>query len=341
MARAPAKQHKDPSQTARVFGVCGAERFLKRKAIRQITDEVLGDADRALAVSEYDGSSAGLDLAGVMDDLRTLPFLTPCRLVIVREADTFITRYRGELENYTESPSSTGVLLLECKSLPATTRLYKRIETVGRVVKCDTPKPGQVPAWLTHQSQEEHGCKLDAAASALLIDLVGTDLGLLDGELAKLALYVGDRKRITAADVEALVGQTREEQVWGILSAVAACDLKKAMTLWQDVWQTDRAAVGRAIGGLAHSVRRLLEAKRAHVGGASLSEVCNMLMRWRDEARVQQELASLTIPQIENMLCRLAEADLAGKTGGLSVQASIEAFLVEACTRPRPRRAIA
>ena len=113
--------------TAPIYAVCGAEEFLKRQAVERITRNVLGNADPALALSEYDGAPAPPELASVLDDLRTLPFLADRRLVIVRDADRFITLYREALEEYAAGPSPTGVLLMECKSLPGNTRLAKHI----------------------------------------------------------------------------------------------------------------------------------------------------------------------------------------------------------------------
>ena len=335
----PTAKERSSSTRPAICVVCGPEVFLKQEAIRDVTQRVLGKADRSLSFSEYDGSSAGLVLADVLDDVRTLPFLAECRLVVVREADTFITRYRAELEEYLEDPSPNGVLLLECKAFPATTRLHKRAQAIGEVIKCEAIKPRMLPAWLTDRARKVHGIQIDQRAASLLQDLVDDDLGLLDGELEKLALFVGDRKRVGVADVEALVGQHREEKVWDILSAIAAGNETRAMTLWEEVWQTDRAAPGRAIAGIAFTVRRLLAAKRAQASGTPLPELARMLMRWNDEAGVRAELAAFSISQLEQMLCRLLEADVAAKTGGASVQSSVEAFIVEGCRNRHERRA--
>lgn len=305
----------------------------------RLTDHILGKADRALALSEYEGAGASLELADVLDDLRTLPFLTPRRLVRVCDADSFITRYRQELEDYAENPSTTGVLLLECKTLAANTRLYKRISAVGKVIKCEPIAARKVPAWLVARARDHYGKRLDPRAAALLCDQIGADLGLLDAELQKLSLYVGDRRQISATEVEDLTGHCREEQVWGILSAIAAGDQARALELWEEVWQTDRAASARAIGGIAFTVRRLLNAKRAQEGGATVDELRKTMMIWRDDQRLRAELASFTTSQVELMLCKLLEADVAAKTGVMSVRSSIEAFIIELCQRRTPRQA--
>jgi DNA polymerase-3 subunit delta len=328
---------KNASAIAPVYAVVGSEAFLKQQSMTELIDRVLGDADRALSLSEYDGSES-IELASVLDDLRTLPFLTDRRLVVVRAADKFITQYRSELEQYVEQPCDTGVLLLECKTLPANTRLYKAINKVGEAIKCEPIKEFKVPQWLVSHCKQAYGKELDKQAASLLADLIGAELGQLDGELCKLSLYAKDRNRITAADIEALVSFCREEKVWGILSAIARRDEAKALSLWEDVWQTDRAASARAVGGIAFTVRKLLAAKQAQATGAPAQELGRMLSIWNDPRRVQAELGAFTIEQVERMLCRLLEADKAAKTGMGSVRSSIEAFIVEGCRRTTTQR---
>lgn len=303
-----------------------------------LIDRILGDADRSLALTEYDGSDASVSLANVLDDLRTLPFLSDRRLVVVREADAFVTKYRQELEDYLESPSATGVLLLECKSFPATTRLHKRIAQIGEVSEYKPLKAFAVPGWLSEHCRDVYGKRLDGRAAALLCDQIGADLGLLDAELQKLSLYVGDRQTIAAEDVEKLTGRCREEQVWDILAAIGAGNRAKAMMLWEEVWQTDRAASARSVAGLAYTVRKLLTAKRAQEAGASTDELRKIMMIWRDDDRLKRELNAFTVEQLELMLTRLLEADVAGKSGG-SVRSSIEAFIVEMCGQRTRQRA--
>jgi DNA polymerase III subunit delta len=327
------------STVAPIYAVSGAEAFLKRQAIEQITNAVLGKADRALALSEYDCATTLAELASVLDDLRTLPFLAEWRLVIVREADKFISQYRPQLEDYAANPSPTGVLLLECKSLPGNTRLAKQIAKIGEIQKFEAVPAYKVPAWLATHARTCYGIQIDPDAALKLCDLIGPELGLLDTELQKCTIYAAGRSRITLADIEALVGQQREEQVWNLISAIGAGDEGKALQMWEEVCQTDRAAEARAIGGIAFTVRRLLKAKRAEEAGASTSDLSREL--WiRDERQLRKELAAFTTQQVEEILCRLLEADVAAKSGLATVQASIEKLIVEMSRRHGTRRAV-
>src|SRR6185312_6494315 len=106
-----------------LYALAGDEDFLKRRVRDTIVATILGDADPAFAVSNYPAEK--LDFSTVRNDLDTLPFLGPCRIVIVEDADEFVTAHRAKLEEYAAHPSSAGVLVLEVKSFPETTRLAR------------------------------------------------------------------------------------------------------------------------------------------------------------------------------------------------------------------------
>ena len=57
-------------------------------------------------------------------------------------------------------------------------------------------------------------------AARLLVDLIGSDMGLLDQEILKLAIYIGDGKRIDSGVVDLLVGNSRAENTWKIFDLI-------------------------------------------------------------------------------------------------------------------------
>src|SRR5262249_10521437 len=147
--------------------------------------------------------------AEVHNELTTLPFLSQRRVVHVENADPFVTRERDKLEKYAAQPSTSGVLILDVANWLATTRLAKQLP--DSLIVCKAPALPKLVEWCQKWAPAQHGKQLAASAAKLLVDLVGADMGLLDQELAKLSLYVGDGARIESADVDRLVGQSREE----------------------------------------------------------------------------------------------------------------------------------
>jgi DNA polymerase-3 subunit delta len=316
-----------PKQTSTVYpvyAVLSQDRFLRNEAVAELLRAVDGEGD-SLGPTRIEGDQA--ELADVLDEVRTLSLLGDRRIVVVDDADGFIRENRRPLEEYCSSPVDSGILILICNTLPKNTRLYRIIAEKGQVVVCEAPKGRAITSWITRRAQSEYGRKVGMPAAAALREHTGDSPGALDAELAKLTAYVGSREEITPADIDALVGQHREEKVFAVTDAMSVGDVAKALASWEQVLATDRAAPGRAIAGLAWGVRRLLEARRDLDKGVSVSALARRT--YTDPNVLQQRLSRVTTRQLEDQLRDLTAADHAVKIGLGTLGRSVERFIVK------------
>ncbi|MFH1266350.1 MAG: DNA polymerase III subunit delta [Planctomycetota bacterium] len=208
--------------------VFGDDPFLKRHAMARLRHEALPSDDADFSLSVFQGRTA--ELGEVIDELATVAmFGGGKRLVLVEEADDFVSRHRPELEDYVAQPKSTGVLLVEVKSWPANTRLYKAVAKTGLQIDCSSPPPAKLTRWLTSWAGQVHDVRLSASAAESLVDMIGPELGLLDQELAKLALTAGRKGKITPEMVSRSVGNWRAKTTWVMLDAALAGDAREAL----------------------------------------------------------------------------------------------------------------
>lgn len=249
-----------------VYVVHGDEDFLKRQVYSALRRLVLGETDTAFGLSTHAGDK--VSLAAVRDELETVPFLTPCRLVLVENADPFVSQFRGQLEKYVAKPAATGMLVLDVKNWPANTRLAKMLDGDATIV-CKTPAAHRLPAWCTQWASAGHGKQLSSEAAKLLVDLIGTEMGLLDQELAKLAIYVGTAPRIESGDVDKLVGNSRAENMWKIFDAIGAGNAAEALTILDRLFEQGEEPL-RILGAFSMQLRRLAQAARWSQQGQSL-----------------------------------------------------------------------
>ncbi len=314
--------------------IFGDEEFQKTEALRQLLDELLpAEVDRGMALCEYDGTQTeelgGPSLAAVMDDLRTLPFLADRRVVVVREADKFITAHRPQLERYCQAPAERGVLVLCCRSFPKTTKLYKSVAAVGgRLIECKKLSARGLLEFVRDQARK-WGKQMDPAVAARLLDLVGSDQGLLASEVEKLCLYAAARRSITLEDLSELVGLSREEKVFAVMDAAGAGRPDQALRLWHQVTTTDPAAVYKAAGGIAFKLRSWLNAHQLIEQGLPLSAVAPKVMMWRRERELGAILRRLPPTRIKRTLAALAELDAQAKSGARSIDNGVEALLLD------------
>src|SRR5262249_40494267 len=141
-----------------VHVVHGDEDFLRRQVLAALRGMVLGPGeDATFGLSSYPGDRAVW--SAVHDELLTLPFLCPRRLVVVENADLFVSAHRPQLEKYVQEPSPNGVLVLEVKSWPATTRLHRLLDGPASI-NCKALSGAKLVEWCRRWSQTQHGKQL-------------------------------------------------------------------------------------------------------------------------------------------------------------------------------------
>jgi DNA polymerase-3 subunit delta len=256
-----------PGKVQSVYALHGDEDFLKRQVLTALQTIVLGEPGEAFGLSVHAGDKAVF--ATVHDELHTLPFLSPRRLVVVENADPFVTRHRAALEKYVAKPSATGMLVLDVKTWPANTKLARLLDNAATLV-CKTPAAHRLPEWCVRRAASGYGKQLSAPAAQMLVDLVGPEMGQLDQELAKLAAYAGDAAKIDAGDVDQLVGASRAETTWKVFAALAAGGPAEALAILDRLFEQGEEPL-KVLGAFSMQLRRLAQAYRLTQQGRPLA----------------------------------------------------------------------
>lgn len=238
----------------------GDEPFLKRQVLQRIRSIALGDDPDEAAVSSYNGETA--EFAAVWDELSSLPLFSPKRLIVLDNADKFVTNYRPYLERKVEAKAfpESGILVLDVKTWPANTRLAKMVDA-NRTIVCKAPPAYKLGQWSCEWAAAQHQKQMTTAAGQLLVDLVGADMGLLDQEILKMAIYVGDRAKITPEDVDRLVGNSRTESTWKIFDLIGNGQTAEALRFLQRLLEQGEEPM-RLLGAFGSQLRKLATATR-------------------------------------------------------------------------------
>ena len=249
-----------------LYVVHGDEAFLKRQVIRALRQRALGDNADEQSISTYAGEKAVF--AEVFDDLDTVPFFDPKRVVIVENADPFVTKYRGELEKRLAHLPVTGLLILDVKTWAANTRLAKMVGETASVV-CKALDSKVLPKWCSDWCAKQYQKQLPADAAMLLTELVEPEMGLLDQELLKLSIYIGAKPKIEFADVDKLVGNNRAQDIWKMFDAIAAGNVRDALAIVDRLFDQGEEPL-RIVGAMSWQLRKLAQATRFSTQGMSL-----------------------------------------------------------------------
>lgn len=228
----------------------GQERFLKLEAIREIASMVVGSTDDDLSISHFNGNGE-LEWKTVSDALLTPSMWSPGQLIVVDDADTFISNCRPQLEKYVDRPAKKSQLVLDCKALNSITNLAKRVAVVGLIIECSPIKPGVMTSWVIDRARQVHQKELERGAAPLLVDLIGCEFGSLDQELAKLTAFAGNHPTITIESVEKLVGGWKMETTWVMTNAIQSGDYEQALYLLDKLLVAGETPI-KLLGGVSY-----------------------------------------------------------------------------------------
>jgi DNA polymerase-3 subunit delta len=290
-----------------VVVVFGADRFFKARSLAAVCGQLFGGEDDEMGLTRLPGRTA--ELSQVLDDLSMVSMWGDRKAVLIEDADDFVKDHRKELEKYFDKPAKKSVLILDVKSWTSTTRLAKRAAEIGLVIDCAPLKPAETPRWLTEYCPSAYGKALKRPAAALLLELVGNDLGLLDTELAKLSAAAGASKEISEELVRALVGGWRAETTWSMLDAVRDGHVDRALKLLDKLLTAGEAPL-KLLGGINYNFRPLAEATESSRKGVNLRDALVQagVKPFNLDASMQY-LKRIGRPRAERLYERLLTAD--------------------------------
>jgi DNA polymerase-3 subunit delta len=211
-----------------IYVVMGEDAFLRAESIVAIEKLTFAEDSERMGLTKKSGDSA--ILADVLDELATQSFFSPKRMIALDPADAFITKHRAELEKYAQRPCQGSVLVLAAKLFPASTKLYKFVDSVGLLIDARPPNVNEMVSWVMGRASL-HQTKIDRDAAVLMTELVGPEAGLLDQELEKLAIATHDGKKsvIKRDDVARYVHAGQADTVWNMIERATTGNSAQAL----------------------------------------------------------------------------------------------------------------
>ena len=310
-----------------IYVIAGKEDSLVRAQCQEVLDSLLEPTQKATGLFNADPASA--TVTDVLDELRTAPFLTDKRVVVVKQADKFISENREWLEKYFDAPCPTGRLILTVQSWDARTKLAKKLQNSGKLISITQPKSWQLPQRLVNYAKEAHGKNLGKESAELLIELSGDELTRLYSEIDKLALFADKEKLITQKHIESLIGHNRLFNVFSVINSIIAGDTGIAVERLRGMFAEDKTAEYTVIGAFAFHFRRMFKAKALLQKGLRSNEIIKQLQIWSNKEQFFIQLKKISLKQIGRYLQQLGETDYAIKTGRTKAPVAMEQLVLK------------
>jgi DNA polymerase-3 subunit delta len=323
----------------------GPEPFLIEDAVARITralfpDVAPGEAeagraapaaapDLALLRETFDARDA--DVESVVASALMLPWTSARRLVVVKGVEALAAKRSEPLIAFLRAPNPSTVLLLLAGQLLIPSHWLLGALPSAAVVPVVAPVGSHLVAWLRDRARAD-GIGLDEAAATLLVDLSGSDLTQLRGDVEKAALAGGPANRaVGVAEVRAVVGEHRLRHIFELTRALVAGDLATALSVLERLLNGGEEPLG-VLGMLAREVRALWTAAEGLRLGRRDEEIARTLRRPPQAAALMIERARALAPgAAAQLLERCWEAERRLKLSG-AARAELSLLVADLCT---------
>ncbi len=298
---------------------------------QKLRDTFIPEEIRQWALTRFSLKESAFDSA--LLQARTMPMLGRRQLVFIEDLELLEVRSEksqtaafDQLASYLDDPSWFTLLVLEAVALDQRARVFRLLNEKATIVRLAAEEEAAVETIV--RMAMSMAVRIDRDAAMMLADLSGGELARANLEIEKLALYVGELKRITAVDVRNLVFSAQVNSVWELTEVLAVGPRKRALEML-DRLLTSGESAPKLVGAFAWMYRKLLEAQELS-GQVRHGQAARQLeMRPETAELVLRQAQKITREQLRKGLVVLAEADNQLKSGGVDQRTVLEFLIVQ------------
>jgi DNA polymerase III subunit delta len=317
-----------------VFFLTGDDQFRKEVETRALVEMHLDPASRDFNLDSVRGGEVTVETLASL--LGTPPMMAEWRVVLVREMEALASNSRARqvlLDVASKPPPGLALILSATLPRGSEAKLYKDLKRLAQSMDFPEISPNDVPGWLVDWTAQKLGRILTQEAARALGAAVGTNLGVLVQEVAKLASLVEEGSPIGVEAVEAAGTHIPVEDRWGWFDRVGRRDLSGALGGLGTLLGQGETGVGLIIGLATH----LLRLGVAVTGGKrALDGLLPPHQRWL-APRLQQQARGWSVEELQEALLGLRRSDRLLKSSGLSDRQVLEEWILGLMAREGAR----
>lgn len=311
-----------------VYLLYGEEEFLVDQAITLFNQYVVDEGTRDFNYDVFYAKET--QPSTILDVAETLPMMATRRVVVIKDVEKWNEPEWSSFEKYFEDPSDSTVLVLVAKSVDKRKKTIKRLIESAEAIEFKKLYDNQVPQWIQYMVQRA-GLTIERDAVALLQQFVGNNLLDIQGEVQKLAQYLGDRKQILVKDVIDVVSKIKVQSVFDLSRAIGESDKAKALLCLSQLLAhgQNEVAILALISRHVRILRLVKKAKQEGQKGAQIASRAGVSPYFLTEYEAQSR--NWTDKKIEKTVKALLDTDRALKSSPLSSHIWLENFIIQTC----------
>lgn len=315
-------------QFKNVYLLYGEESFLLKSYKKQLITSIHGDGNE-MNYSYFEGNKT--NPMDVIKASETLPFFADSRLIVVENSEFFKKNKNDAITKYIENVPETSHIIFIEREIDGRCKAITNIKKYGYIAEMTINSRADLINWIERKLAKEKQ-RIERSTIHYLIEMVGTNMELLNSELDKLSSYAYGQEIITLEDVKNICTGQPVDKIFEMLDAIFQKEQKKALDKYYDL-VTLRTPSVIIISQLRTHIRRLLLVKELTKEGKVSNEIAAIAGFYPSfVGKYQKQGNKYNVKQLKEMMEEVAETDRAWKSGDLNEVVAVELLIVKYST---------
>jgi DNA polymerase-3 subunit delta len=319
-----------------LYWLNGSEDFLREQVLRKLRQLVLEPG-----FEEFNHQvvrlSAATKTSVLLDALSELPMMTERRLLELQQAHELNAKVADELARFLQEKLHPGLVVAVVSDPPKTkSGLWDHLRQRGLMLACDldASQRGDFVAYCCQQK----GLQLSKNQQQRVLERSAGGLRLMTSAVERLALFAGESRQVSDAELDRLVHDSAEVQTWKLTAAIGQRKTQEAYALLHKLMQHEEPAQS-LLSYLNSYLLGLVQVAELKPRLKTAAAIARELPR-RSEFQIRkslEELSTWSETDLANAFERLARADFRIKTGADPVLV-MQLLILQLCHRQAGRR---
>ncbi len=252
----------------------GSSHYLSLEASHEYIDTIKG---KKIGIELLTVNADTLDSQTILDTLTSQNLFVPERILFIKrlyrnkKKDDLIPIITNILEN---STSKDRIIVWEDQKIKSNTKYYKFFNKENNVEGYDELNKRTFSTWLKGELKKQN-IKMDTVATKEIAERTNYDPERCTNELKKLKLLI-DEEEIHKEDIEKLITNTLERDIWALIDSINEADTKKSTKILEKLL-SQSVDVNYIIPMIARNLRLITLTKHLLEEGKSSREIATIL----------------------------------------------------------------
>ena len=309
--------------------IYGLENYLIDEKIKEIKVKTKVEEDNIIT---YDLSNDSIE--SVLVEASTVSMFSDKKLIICDNA-FFLTANKSlseeELDDLTKYLENSFedvylIFIVRDEKVDSRKKITKLITKISKVFDCNKIESYKLSNYISDYIRDK-GYSISSSTVELIISKVGYELSNIIKELDKMFIYKGEDKKITKEDVEDVITNNLEKNIFELTNAIVNREKDKINTIYNQLIKSGEDPI-KLIVTLSNQFRLIIQVKLMRSGGYSEKEIVTTLKEHPYRINLAMK-STYNIENIKNILLKLSNLDYEIVTGKTDKFFGFEMFLLD------------